>query len=114
MDTVNTRWSHVVVLVAMAAATGCSIFSDDVESQWRTLTVLHLQPRAELGSHVDARCLESANAALSDMVVVVGYRISRVRRFQAFPLPRGRSLHEGDTVVVSPGQCLLKDAASAS
>ena len=112
MNRHDTRWCNVAVLVASVTAAGCSVFHDDTESQWRTLTVIHVQSRAELGAYVDTRCVGPASVASSDAVVVVKYRVGRARRFQAFPIPGGRSLHEGDTVVVHPSQCLLKDATS--
>jgi len=114
MNTHETRWRNVAALVASATAAGCSVFHEHTESQWRTLTVIHVQPRAELSAYVEARCVGPVSVVSSDAVVVVKYRASRARRFQAFPIPSGRSLHEGDTVVVHPGQCLLKDTTSAS
>lgn len=114
MNTFEIRWRNVAVLVASVTAAGCSVFQDDAESQWRTLSVIHVQPRAELGTYVDARCLGPDSVGSNDVVIVVKYGVGRARRFQAFPIPSGRSLHEGDTVVVHPSQCLLKDATTAS
>lgn len=114
MNTLGTHWCRVAVLVTSVAAAGCSVFSDDTQSQWRTLTVMKVQPRAELSTYVDARCVGPASVAPSDEVVVVRYRVGRAPYLQAFPIPSGRSLQKGDTVVVHPGQCLLKDAVRAS
>ena len=114
MNTFETRCCRVVVLVASLAATSCSTFHDDAESQWRTLHVLHVQPRTELSNYVDAHCVGPAIVAPGDVVAVVKFGVGRARRSQAFPIPSGRSLHEGDTVVVHPGRCLLKDATSAA
>ena len=114
MKTFETRWSHVVVLLASMTATSCSSFHDDAESRWRTLPVLHVQPRIELSNYVDAHCVDPAIVAPGDVVVVVKFGVGRARRFQAFSIPSGRSLHEGDTVVVHPSRCLLKDSASAA
>ncbi len=114
MNTFETRWCHGAVLVASMTATGCSIFHDDAESQWRTLPVLHVQPRSELGNHVDAHCVGPAIVALGDEVAVVRFGVGRARHFKAFPMPGGRSLREGDTVVVHPGRCLLKDSTSTA
>ena len=52
--------------------------------------------------------------APGDAVAVVKFGVGRARRFQAFPIPSGRALHEGDTVVVHAGRCLLKDSTSAA
>lgn len=114
MNRLEKRWRHGAVLVASVSVASCSVFRDDSESQWRTLTVINVQPRAELSTYVDARCVGPASVAPGDVVVVVKYRVGRALRFQAFPIPGGRSLHEGDAVVVHPSQCLLQDAASAS
>ena len=114
MNTLEKHWRHIAMLVASGIAASCSVFHDDAESQWRTLTVINVQPRAELSTYGDARCVGPASVAPSDEVAVVKYRVGRAPHHQAFPIPAGRSLHMGDTVVVHPSQCLLKDAASAS
>ena len=114
MNTFEMRWCPLVVLVASMTVTSCSVFHDDAESQWRTLHVLHVQPRTELSNYVDAHCVDPAIVAPGDVVAVVKFGVGRARRFQAFPIPSGRSLHEGDTVVVHAGRCLLKDSASAA
>lgn len=114
MNTPDKQWRRIAVLVASTIAAGCSVFGDDTQSQWRTLTVINVQPRAELSTSVDVHCVGPASVASSDEVVVVKYRVGRARYMQAFAIPSGRSLHKGDTVVVHPGQCLLEDASSAS
>ena len=114
MNTFEMRWCPLVVLAASMTVTGCSVFHDDAESQWRTLHVLHVQPRTELSNYVDAHCVDPAIVAPGDVVAVVKFGVGRARRFQAFPIPSGSSLHEGDTVVVHAGRCLLKDSASAA
>ena len=114
MSKLEKQWRHVAVLVASATAAGCSVFIDDIQSPWRTLTVISVQPRAQLSTSVDARCVGAASVAPSDEVVVVKYRVGRAPYLQAFAIPGGRSLHKGDTVVVHPSQCLIRDAASAA
>lgn len=114
MNTLRARWRHVAVFFTSMITASCSFFHDDTESQWRTLVMIRPQPRAELGNHVDARCVDSANVAPGDVLVVVKYRVGRARRYQAFQIPNGRFLREGDTVVVHSSQCLPKDAASTS
>ncbi len=114
MNKPGTHWCHVAVLVTSVTAASCSVFTDKAQSQWRTLTVINVQPRAEVSADVDARCVGPASVAPSDEVVVVKYRVGRAPYLQALPVPSGRVLHEGDTVVVHPGGCRLEDGASAS
>lgn len=114
MNKLGTHWCLTAVLVTSVTAAGCSVFNDGTQAQWRTLTVIQVQPRAEVSDYVDVRCLGPASVAPSDDVVVVKYRVGRAPYLQAFPIPSGRSPHKGDTVVVHPVKCLLKDAASAS
>lgn len=113
MKTLEAQWRRIAVLVASVTAASCSGFGDDTQSQWRTLTVINVQPRAALGAYVDTRCVDATSVAPSDEVAVVKYRVGRAPYLQAFAIPNGRSLHRGDTVVVHPGQCLLRDAPSA-
>ena len=114
MNALERHWRHVGALVASMTIAGCSVLTGDTPSQWRTLSVISVQPRAELGSYVDTRCVGPASVAPRDEVAVVKYRVGRAPYLQAFAIPNGRSLHKGDTVVVHPGQCLLKDTVSAS
>ena len=86
----------------------------DAASYGTKATVISVLPRAQLSTSVDARCVGAASVAPSDEVAVVKYRVGRAPYLQAFAIPGGRSLHKGDTVVVHPSQCLMKDAASAA
>ena len=114
MSKLEKQWRHVAVLVVSATTAGCSVFSDDAQSEWRTSTLISVQPRVQLSTYVDARCVGAASVAPSEDVAVVKYRVGRAPYLQAFAIPSGRSLHKGDTVVVHPSQCLIKDAANAA
>ena len=93
---------------------GCSVFNDNAESQWRQVTVINVQPRAELSTGVDVRGVGPAAVPPGDEVAMVKYRVGRAPYLQAFAIPSGRSLHKGDTVVVHPSQCMMKGDTRAS
>lgn len=112
-DLVKTRGS-TVALAASIVLGGCAVFGDEADLQWRRVTVAYVQPRAALGSGVDVRCAAPTSGTPDDPVAVVRYRVGRAPYLQAFAIPTGRSLSAGDTVVVHPSRCLVKDAAAAS
>lgn len=90
-------------------ASGCSVFSNNDAAQWRQLTVLRVQSRAELSRSVDVSCLSSVGGDSNDLVAVVKYRVNRAPYLQAFKFPAGRTLHESDTVIFHPSQCAIQD-----
>ena len=114
MKEIGNHWRQIAVLAVSVTAAGCSVLADDAESQWRQVTVINVQPRAALSKDVDVRCISPNVVAPNDEVAVVKYRVGRAPYLQAFAIPGGRSLHKGDTVVVHPRQCVMRDYTRAS
>jgi len=100
---------QMTMLIAATGVAGCSVFSGNDEAQWRKLTVMRIQSRAELSTRVDISCMGSVAAGPNEAVAVVKFRVNRAPYLQAFAIPAGRTLHLGDTVVVNPSRCILKD-----
>lgn len=114
MKEIGHHWRHSAVLVVSVTAASGSVFGDDAESQWRQVTVINVQPRAALSTGLDLRCVSPNVVAANDEEAVVKYRVGRAPYWQAFAIPGGRSLHKGDTVVVHPSQCMMRDDLRAS
>lgn len=114
MREIGNQWGQVAILTASVTAASCSVFGGDAESQWRQATVISVQPRAELSKGVDVSCVGPDAVAPNDEVAVVKYRVGRAPHQKAFAIIGVRSLHTGDTVVVNPGQCTMRDKARAS
>ena len=102
------QWPYEMALIASLTGVGCTSFNSDAESQWRQATVVGVLSRTQLGTHVDARCVDSATSTPSDEVVLVKYRVGRAPYPQAVVLSNGRALPPGDTVAVHPSRCAMK------
>ena len=113
MNSLVTTRGSIAVLAASILVGGCTVLGDTGDSHWRRVSVAYVQPRAALGTGVDVRCAAPTVGAPNDPVAVVRYRVGRAPYLQAFPIPAGRSLSAGETVVVHPSRCIVREAASA-
>lgn len=114
MREIGNQWDQVALLTASVTAASSSVFGGDAESQWRQVTVISVQRRAEVSTGVDMGFVGPDTVAPNDEVAVVKYRVGRAPHRKAFAILGGRCLHKGDTVVVQPSQCTMKDNANAS
>ena len=107
MREIENHLRQVAILAVSVAAASCAGIGGDAGSQRRQVRVLSVQPRSELDPGVDMRCVNPTAADPNDVVAVVRYRVGRAPHLQAFAIPVGRRLKQGDTVVVHPSECTM-------
>ena len=109
MTRIGGQWPSLVALVTSLTGAGCSSFGGGIPSQWwHQSIVVGVQSLARLSSGVDAHCVDALPDGSDDKVVLVKYRVGRAPYLQAFPIPAGRLLNPGETVVAHPSQCTIR------